>query len=114
MVFRRRYTKFEISISTDTAATAAEVWDWEGGPQKGHLRPFFKDVWPPSLINLSPIDYFFWGLIESHTNRAPHNTKACLINYIMQEVAKVEREIFMAAYASFWPPVKAVMAAKGV
>ena len=27
-----------------------------------------KDKWPPSNLDLNPMDYFFWGVLENQTN----------------------------------------------
>ncbi|QQP49876.1 Uncharacterized protein FKW44_010690, partial [Caligus rogercresseyi] len=35
-----------------------------------HFWP--KNFWPPSSPDLNPLDLFWWGAIESKTNRTPH------------------------------------------
>ena len=32
--------------------------------------------WPPSSLDLNPLDYFVWSYVESNTNMTSHNTKA--------------------------------------
>ena len=36
--------------------------------------------WPPSSLDLNPLDYFVWSYVENITNMTYHNTKASLIS----------------------------------
>ena len=54
------------------------------------LRRGFEVSLAPNSPDLHPMDYFFWGYLEQHTNRAPHTTKESLITSIMEE-ARLKR-----------------------
>ena len=36
------------------------------------------DLWPPSLPDCNPLDYFVWGVLESEVNSRPYNNKEAL------------------------------------
>ena len=43
--------------------------------------------WPPSSLDLNPLDYFVWSYVENTTNMTSHNTKASLIAAIRRAPA---------------------------
>ena len=59
------------------------------------------------------MDYFFWGVLEARTNRAPHKTKDSLIASIKLEAGKMETAQVKAACSRFRGRVEAVVAAGG-
>ena len=66
-----------------------------------------KDKWPPSSPDLSPMDYFFWGVLENRTNRRPH------IASIKEQCYSMDREMVKRDYRSFWNRIERFMEAEG-
>jgi hypothetical protein len=52
-----------------------------------------KDCWPPSSLELNPLDYFVWGYLETHINRRAHTKKAALIISIKENFASMDKAI---------------------
>ncbi|QQP57726.1 Uncharacterized protein FKW44_002811 [Caligus rogercresseyi] len=67
----------------------------------------------PSPPDLNPIDYFFWGYLERHTDRLAYNTKAALINSIMKQARKLDRALVAKACSSFRARIQRVIDAEG-
>ncbi|QQP51460.1 Uncharacterized protein FKW44_012835, partial [Caligus rogercresseyi] len=63
--------------------------------------------------DLNPMDYFFWGYLERHTNRLAHNTKAALIISIMKQARKLDRALVAKACSSFRTRIQRVIDAEG-
>ena len=101
MIFRRKCTKFEISISTDTAAAAPGVWGVRDALKRASKSLISKDVWPPSSSDRNPMDYFSLVLLESCINRAAHKIKASLVTSKMHEAPKMEKKISKATSLRF-------------
>ncbi|QQP52913.1 Uncharacterized protein FKW44_005209, partial [Caligus rogercresseyi] len=71
-----------------------------------------KNMRPPSSPDLNPMDYFFWGYLERHTNRLAHNTKAALINSIMRQARKLDRALVAKACSSYRARIQHVIDAE--
>ena len=37
-----------------------------------------KEEWPPSSLDLNPMDYLIWGYLEAHTNRHQYGQSDCI------------------------------------
>ena len=72
-----------------------------------------KEIWPPSSPDVNPMDYFFWGVLESQTNKAAHTTKTSLMAQIKKEAMNMENSMVRAACGRFRGCVEAVIAAEG-
>ena len=72
-----------------------------------------KDKWPPSSLDLNPMDYFFWGILENQTNRCPHTAKASLIASIKEQCVSIDREMVKKACRSFGTRIECVIEAEG-
>ena len=92
------------------ALTAKKVQDW-----CEENLPYFwaKNVWPPSLPDLNPLDFFVCGVAKRDNNRSPHNTKESLINSIMEVFANFPGEAVVNAYSKVRPRLEEVIAANG-
>ncbi|QQP36914.1 Uncharacterized protein FKW44_022155 [Caligus rogercresseyi] len=53
---------------------------------------WLKGFWPPSSPDLSPCDYYLWGVLERDSNKRAHNTVDSLKAAIIQAVANIFRE----------------------
>jgi hypothetical protein len=75
--------------------------------------PFFweKEVWPPSLPDCNPMDYFVWGVAERDTNRSPHNIKESQITSIEEVFSNFPREDLKLACSRFRSRLEEVVAA---
>ena len=69
--------------------------------------------WPPSSLDLNPLDYFVWSYIENITKMTSHNTKASLIAAICQVFAKLLPVLVEKACSQFWIRIEAVIEAEG-
>ena len=45
--------------------------------------------WPPSSLDLNPLEYFVWSYVKNITNMTSHNTKASLIATIRRVFAEL-------------------------
>ena len=70
-------------------------------------------VWPPNLLDLNPIDFFVWGVIERCTNKIPCNTKDKLIKWIKKEFKAMKKAQIVRACLRFRGCIEAVIDAKG-
>jgi hypothetical protein len=68
-----------------------------------------KDCWPPSSLDLNPLDYFVWGYLETHTNRRAHTNKASLIISIKENFASMDKAMMAKDCVAFRGRVEAVM-----
>ena len=59
------------------------------------------------------MDYFFWGVLESWTNRHPHTTKASLIAFSKEQCIIMEREMMQWASSCFRSRVEKIIEAEG-
>ncbi|QQP52116.1 Uncharacterized protein FKW44_004143 [Caligus rogercresseyi] len=64
-------------------SSETQAWLLENLPY--HWSP---DLWPPSSPDCTPLDYFFWGMVENKTNKHAHNTLHSLRAAIKDVVAK--------------------------
>ena len=72
-----------------------------------------KNKWPPSSLDLNPMDYFFWGVLENQTNRRPHTTMASLIASIKEQCISIDREMVKKACRSFRTRIEHAIEAEG-
>jgi transposase len=100
------------------------VWQQDGAPahtskkiqkfcQDNMVNFWPKDFWPPSSPDLNPLDFFWWGAIESKCNATPHPN----VDSLKASIAKVWAEYpdvsIQRAFTSLRPRLEAVIAAKG-
>ena len=69
--------------------------------------------WPPSSLNLNPLDYFVWSYVENITNMTSHNTKTSLIATIHWVFAQLPPALVEKVCSQFWIRIKAVIEAEG-
>ncbi|KAF2368431.1 Ankyrin repeat-containing domain [Trinorchestia longiramus] len=72
-----------------------------------------KHQWPSSSLDLNPMYYFSWLILENRTNRRPHSTKASLIASIKEHWTSMDREIVKKACGSFRTRIERVIEAEG-
>jgi inhibitor of nuclear factor kappa-B kinase subunit alpha len=100
------------------------VWTQDGAPchtsqkiQKfceTNMANFWsKDFWPPSSPDLNPLDYFWWGAIETHTNATPHPNIESLKATITKVWTNYPEEAVRRACEIFRRRVEAVIEAEG-
>ena len=70
-------------------------------------------MWPPSSPDCNPVYYFFWGLIETKTNKHAHNTVDSLKATIVAEFAAVDKDTVAKVCKSFCPWLEMAVAADG-
>ena len=72
-----------------------------------------KNKWPPSSLDLNPMDYFFRGVLENQTNQHPHTTMASLIDSIKEQCISIDREMVKKACRSFRTRIEHAIEAEG-
>jgi hypothetical protein len=72
-----------------------------------------KGMWPPSLPEYKPLDYFMWCEFEREVNKQPHNTLASLKAKISEVMTNIERGIVILTCQRFWSQIEAVVEASG-
>ena len=68
--------------------------------------------WPPSSLDLNPLDYFVWSYVENITNMTSHNTKASLIAIIRRVFAELPPALVEKACSQFRIHIEAVIEAE--
>ena len=58
--------------------------------------------WPPSSLDLNPLDYFVCSYAENITNMTSHNTKATLIMAIGRVFTELPPALVEKACSQFW------------
>ncbi|QQP48527.1 Uncharacterized protein FKW44_008884, partial [Caligus rogercresseyi] len=76
-----------------------------------HFWP--KNFWPPSSPDLNPLDFFWWGAIESKINRTPHLNLDSLQATIIKEWDNYPEKHIINACKRFRPRLEAVVKANG-
>jgi hypothetical protein len=71
------------------------------------------DIWPPSLPNCSPLDYFAWGVFELRVRAKPHNKTKNLIVKIRGVMGSLARNIVAKTCKRFRSQIEAVVASEG-
>ena len=71
-----------------------------------------KDKWPPSSLDLNPMEYFFWGVLKNQTNQCPHTTKASLSPSIKEQCISIDREMVKKPCESFRTRIECVIEAE--
>ena len=69
--------------------------------------------WPPSSLDLNPLDYFVWSYVENITNMTSHNTKVSLIAAIHRVFAELPPVLVEKACSQFRICIEAVIEAEG-
>ncbi len=72
-----------------------------------------KKMWPPSLLDLNPLDYYVWGVLERESNKCAHNTVDSLRATIIEAVTNMDKESLINACIRFWARLKAMAEAGG-
>ena len=85
-----------------------QAWLYENLPN--HWSP---DLWPPSSPDCNPLDYFFWGVVETKTNKYAHNTLDSLRAAIVEEFANMNKDVVAKACGRFRHRLEMVVAAEG-
>ncbi|QQP38527.1 Transposable element tcb2 transposase [Caligus rogercresseyi] len=67
----------------------------------------------PSSPDCSPLDYFFWGMVENKTNKHSHNTHDSLKAAIVEEFANMKKDVVAKACGRFRHRLEMVVAADG-
>ncbi|QQP55477.1 Transposable element tcb2 transposase [Caligus rogercresseyi] len=68
-----------------------------------------KEFWPPTSPDLTPCDYYLWGVLERDTNKCADNTVDSLKAAIIQAVANLSREQVAHAVGRFRHRVETVI-----
>ncbi|KFM74536.1 Transposable element Tcb2 transposase, partial [Stegodyphus mimosarum] len=109
---------------TRVAKVTPYVWQQDSAPchtsGKGTkwLSEIYYDfpspnVWPPNSLDLNPMDYFVWGVVEKDANRTSSNTKAQLMYKVKTVFEALPRETVASACSRFRSRIKAVIDANG-
>jgi hypothetical protein len=72
-----------------------------------------KEIWPPSLPDCNPLDYFVWGVAELQVNKAPYSTTDSLISKIKEVMGNLDRATVARACKRFRSRIEAVVKADG-
>jgi hypothetical protein len=72
-----------------------------------------KEVWPPSLPDCKPLDYFVWGVTELKVNTAPHNKTEDLVKKIKEVMGSLDKHTVAKACRRYHSRIEAVVAADG-
>ncbi len=72
------------------------------------------DFWPPSLLDINPLDYFWWSAIEREVNATPHPNLNSLKAMISEIWDFYPADSILDTCRNFRHCVEAVIAAKGL
>ena len=69
---------------------------------KEHFPSFWtKDLWPPSLPDLNPMDFCVWGILEKEACSSPHNNLEDLRASLKRAWEKIPQDALRAACQNF-------------
>jgi hypothetical protein len=60
-----------------------------------------KEVWPPSLPDFNPLNYFVWGVTELKVNAAPHVKTEDLVKKIKEVMGSLDKHTVAKACRRF-------------
>ena len=67
-----------------------------------HFHSFWtKDLWPPSLPDLNPMDFCVWGILEKKACSSPHNNLEDLRAFLKRAWEKIPQDALRAACQNF-------------
>lgn len=100
------------------------VWQQDGAPGhnanvtqkwlKANLANFWpKELWPPSSPDLNPLDYGFWGVLESRACSVPHKSVEALKISVGEHWANMSEAFVQSTCLSFRRRLEAIIAANG-
>ena len=72
-----------------------------------------KEDWPAQRLDLNPLDYSIWSILEKRVCSTPHQTLESLKAKLMKEWDAIPRETLRAACELFPDRLKAVVKNKG-
>ena len=72
-----------------------------------------KEDWPAQSLDLNPLDYSIWSILEKRVCSTPHQTLESLKAKLMKEWETIPQETLRAACDSFPDRLKAVVKKKG-
>ena len=58
-------------------------------------------MWPPSLLDLNPTDYYVWGVFEKETKKCPDDTKEPLKEVIVHVTGNMQEAPLIYACSRF-------------
>ena len=67
------------------------------------------NLWPSSLPNCNPLDYFVWGVLESEINSRPYNNKKALKVAIRDVIINMDRNAIAKACFNFQSSLEKVV-----
>ena len=81
---------------------------------KEHFSSFWtKDLWPPSLPDLNPMDFCVWGILEKEACSSPHNNLEDLRASLKQAWEKIPQDALRAACQNFQQRLQRVIDTDG-
>ena len=69
-------------------------------------------IWPSSLPDLNPCDYWLWGNVEKVSNAQPHSGVVFLKTSIRRAIKTIKKESVIKACRSFRACIQQVVHAK--
>ena len=75
-----------------------------------HINP---NIWPAHSLDLNPLDYYMWSVVDKEVNEHPHNTKDSLKAAIVRVMSDIIKKQLIRACNRFRPRIEAVIDANG-
>ena len=70
-----------------------------------------KEMWPPQSLDLNPLDYFIWGVLQERVQGTPHPNMESLKAHIAEAWGTLDETFIISDCRSFRSRVEAVISA---
>ena len=68
-----------------------------------------KEIWPPSSLDLNPMEYWAWSTIETQINICAHTTKTSILANIKENFTILDRDMVAWALGRFRGGIEALI-----
>jgi hypothetical protein len=80
----------------------------------GNVPPFISaEVWPSGSLDLNPLDYKLWAVLEDMACRKCHSNLNSLKRFLVRAAAEIPLETVCAAIAEWLEHLKACVGVEG-
>ena len=106
--FRDEVFTFQQDGALSHTANETQTWCEHHFP-----RSWRKKSWPPSSLDLNPLDFCVWSILEKEACVTAHTNIEALKKSLKRKWAKIPQQTFHAAVKSFKRRLERIIEAKG-
>ena len=72
---------------------------------------WLKEMWPPQSLDLNPLDYFIWGVLQERVQGTPHPNMESLNAHIAEARGTLDETFIISACRPFRSRMESVISA---